>query len=497
MRTLADLNDSYIINSKVFYLLGIMVVVPINFYLNSMDFWMFKFKPPPGPNHPPGPPHPRDRITSTTLDFNSFNKELTTKDPEIKYNSEDTPSTFWKHEDLIYHILNNSSYQVKTPAKKLLQIDPKHIQKYIIINSTTNSPDKRTPFQANFVAAFSINFKVVVLGSLLFCTMWPKKLPPPERRLKLCLTALCILFSIVTLLTQINCEEEQTLFFVGSMIFATFLNCFTGLALASLYELITKFPSSYYASLQSGNNICGIVSAVLQIILLSFRLRPNETGAIQFSVGCLILIFTTIYYFVVFKNSKYFIYRIGTNHEDQRNLSSARWMQMLPKTKWFYATIIFVEGTTHIVYPGLAALVVTPLRGTLWRDVYFVPVITYLGYQVCCLVGRETARIVKTPKTGLVLFVLSAIRIVFVPLLIFCNAQPRKHLPVLFGNTTYIILLSFFAFSEGILINTTIVAIPKKLKQDEKVAAMIMVPIISSITLTMASALNGFLTNII
>ncbi|CAH1275503.1 unnamed protein product [Diabrotica balteata] len=497
MRALADLNDSYIINSKVFYLLGIMVVVPINFYLNSMDFWMFKFKPPPGPNHPPGPPHPRDRITNTPLNFSFFNNELTTKNPEIKYNSEDTQITFRTHEELIYHILNDSSYQTKTPAKNLLQTDPTHIKKYIIINSTTNSPDKRTPFQANFVVAFSINFKVVLLGSLLFCTMWPKKLPPPERRLKLCLTALCVLFSIVTLLTQINTEEEQTLFFVGAMIFATFLNCFTGLALASLYELITKFPSSYYASLQSGNNICGILSAVLQIILLSFRLRPNETGVIQFSVGCLILIFTTIYYFVVFKNSKYFIYRIGTNHEDQRNLSSARWMQMLPKTKWFYATIIFVEGTTHIVYPGLAALVVTPLRGTLWRDVYFVPVITYLGYQVCCLVGRETARIVKTPKTGVVLFVLSAIRIVFVPLLIFCNAQPRKHLPVLFDSTTYIILLSIFAFSEGILINTTIVAIPKKLKQDEKVAAMLMVPIISSITLTMASALNGFLTNII
>ncbi|XP_050501615.1 equilibrative nucleoside transporter 1-like isoform X2 [Diabrotica virgifera virgifera] len=482
MKALADISDSYIINSKVFYLLGIMVVVPIHFYLNSMDFWMFKFKPPPpGPNHPPGPPPPRGRITPSTQVFNYFNKELTTKHPEIKYNSEDTTSSFRAHEDLIYHVLNNdNSYQAKTPAKELLQIYPIQLQGSVIINSTTTSPDQRTPFQANFVVAFSINFKVVLLGSLLFCTMWPKKLPPPERRLKLCLTALCILFSVVTLLTQIDTEKG-----------------FTGLALASLYELITKFPCSYYASLQSGNNICGILSAVLQIILLSFRLRPNENGAIQFSVGCFILIFTTIYYFVVFKNSKYFIYRIDTNHEDQRNLSTAEWMQIIPKTKWFYATIIFVEGTTHIVYPGLAALVVTPLRGTLWRDVYFVPVVTYLGYQVCCLIGRESARIVKTPKTGLILFILSAIRIVFVPLLIFCNAQPRKHLPVLFGNTTYIILLSIFAFSEGILINTTIVAIPKKLKQDEKVAAMIMVPLISTITLTMATGLNIFLTNII
>lgn len=52
------------------------------------------------------------------------------------------------------------------------------------------------------------------------------------------------------------------------------------------------------------------------------------------------------------------------------------------------------------------------------------------------------------------------LRIGLVPLLLFCNAQPRKHLPVVFGDDAYFVIIFIFGLSEGLLINLSFMAIP-------------------------------------
>lgn len=57
---------------------------------------------------------------------------------------------------------------------------------------------------------------------------------------------------------------------------------------------------------------------------------------------------------------------------------------------------------------------------------------------------------------------LTFMRIAFVPILMFCNAQPRHHLPVIFDKDyAYVIFIILFAFTNGYLINLCVLHIPR------------------------------------
>ena len=48
--------------------------------------------------------------------------------------------------------------------------------------------------------------------------------------------------------------------------------------------------------------------------------------------------------------------------------------------------------------------------------------------------------------------VISALRLVFVPLMIMCNAQPRSNFPVLIPNDAgFLVIMALFALSNGYL----------------------------------------------
>ncbi|OWR44105.1 equilibrative nucleoside transporter 1 [Danaus plexippus plexippus] len=64
------------------------------------------------------------------------------------------------------------------------------------------------------------------------------------------------------------------------------------------------------------------------------------------------------------------------------------------------------------------------------------------------------ARVYDFPTNQWVIASLSVLRVVGVPLLMLCNAQPRQHLPVLFPwDYQYITIMIVFAFTNGYLTN--------------------------------------------
>jgi equilibrative nucleoside transporter 1/2/3 len=63
-------------------------------------------------------------------------------------------------------------------------------------------------------------------------------------------------------------------------------------------------------------------------------------------------------------------------------------------------------------------------------------------------------------KPWLVIF-MSITRAIFIPVLMFCNAQPRHHLPVYIHSDLYYILITIvFAISNGYLCNLAFILAP-------------------------------------
>ncbi|GAA6229117.1 equilibrative nucleoside transporter 1 [Lates japonicus] len=67
--------------------------------------------------------------------------------------------------------------------------------------------------------------------------------------------------------------------------------------------------------------------------------------------------------------------------------------------------------------------------------------------------GRSLTAICMWPgKDSIWLPVLVGLRVVFIPLFMLCNVQPRHYLPVPFAHDAwYIIIMIFFSFSNGYL----------------------------------------------
>lgn len=62
------------------------------------------------------------------------------------------------------------------------------------------------------------------------------------------------------------------------------------------------------------------------------------------------------------------------------------------------------------------------------------------------------------PKNQWIIIGASVFRVIFVPMLMLCNAQPRQHLPVVFlWDWEYIIIMIIFAFTNGYLTNIVMI----------------------------------------
>ncbi|KAF4013431.1 hypothetical protein G4228_005079 [Cervus hanglu yarkandensis] len=84
---------------------------------------------------------------------------------------------------------------------------------------------------------------------------------------------------------------------------------------------------------------------------------------------------------------------------------------------------------------------------------YFIPVSCFLTFNVFDWLGRSLTAITMWPgKDSYWLPSLVLARLAFVPLLLLCNVQPRRNLPVVFDHDSwFIIFMAGFAFSNGYL----------------------------------------------
>lgn len=443
MNKVTEVRDSYFVSYGVFYSMGVLTFVPYFFFIIATDYWMFKFRDPSRDPTEPGRPTPPPEIPPPD-DFDDFAFRMEVADDSI-------------------------------PAKE------------------------RTQLQASFTSSFYITYQVSLLGFLVVTALFRKKLPPPSKRIKGALFSMLVLFLIHTAFTKINTDSFQELFFAVTMILAVLLNVSSAIIMVSLFELVLNFPIGYYGTILSGQAICGVVCSLLQICVLSMRTDYLTSGLIFFGVGSIIILSTTIFYLITKRKSKYFIYRIGqyegTTQEPVQSKCSVNMEKLrsaLQRTKWFLGAMVFVQGSTAMVHPGLTVLIVSMERdsggGDQWNEIFFGPVVTFLGFNACDIIGREAARKIQRPTNAFVILSLASLRLILVPLLMLCNAQPRRHMPVIFGDNEYMILVYLFGLTQGYLVNLCIISVPRVTRKEELEYVILLLPLFSVLSVAICSA---------
>lgn len=299
------------------------------------------------------------------------------------------------------------------------------------------------------------------------------------------MVVILILFVITTAFVKINTDDYQDIFFEFTLTTVFIVNIFSAIVSGGLFGMSGMFPSEYISAVMSGQALGGVVTAIAEVISLSFATSlPTISGFVFFLSGTVMLVFGLVFYMIADK-TVFFKFHINqsqlktsnrvainsnveTSPEMVANVSrhymQPDWRKICSKI-WlhgFSAWLVFV--TTLAVYPAITVLITSVNKGhhNKWNDVYFLPCLNYLLFNSGDYIGRILSGWIKRPRNQPNLIaILSVLRIGFVPAFLLCNITQKHPLPVLIhSDVIFFLLMAVFSISNGYLANISLIYAP-------------------------------------
>ncbi|XP_047530314.1 equilibrative nucleoside transporter 3 [Vanessa atalanta] len=359
---------------------------------------------------------------------------------------------------------------------------------------------RKTQFQAEFTSYLNVATAIPNLIFLILNSLYGH-LVTVKTRLQGSLIVVTLAFLVTTSFVQVDTDEWQNTFFIITMVTVVIMTAASAVFIGGLVGIASRFSKEYMAAVISGQSLGGIIAAVAQIISLAFKISPLHSALIYFCIADIMVIASFMSYVLLYKID-FFTYHIlrgsgGMATNRHREVS----MLLILKKIWVYAFSIFaVFGISMAVYPAVTVLVEShPITsGTDWNNIFFVPVVNYLIFNCGDYAGRLVAGFLLRPNNQWVIAGASVLRIIGIPMLMLCNAQPRKHLPVVFlWDYEYILIMIVFAFTNGYLTNIIMINSTRAVELHEREKASSVVAALLSGGLTAGAAVGMLLVRLL
>ncbi|RDD43107.1 Equilibrative nucleoside transporter 3 [Trichoplax sp. H2] len=314
-----------------------------------------------------------------------------------------------------------------------------------------------------------------------------------RKRMTFSTIILIISFIITAILAELDTSKWKGTFIILTIATVAFSSLFgTTVYLSSLHGLSSIFPKEYSQAVQIGQAVCGVFTAAVNVLSIIVWHSVRHSGVGYFCSGIIILLLALIIQLLLKKNAfarsymeKNLEYDVQQKMKQDRDddqfcsesdeefdhieydKSTIKRVMYITRKIWPILLALFLcYIVTHMVYPSITTRVFSihkeshgPLTGRL-----FIPVACFLVYAIADLVGRIISGWILMPNynQGLSLLFLAACRFILVPLFIYCNVQPRKHLSVkIHSDVVYIILILVLGLSQGYVKTLTTMYAPK------------------------------------
>ncbi|XP_049592833.1 equilibrative nucleoside transporter 1 [Syngnathus scovelli] len=330
------------------------------------------------------------------------------------------------------------------------------------------------------------------------------------------LTVILLVFLLTALLVKVDVEPLP--FFTLTMIKIVFINSFGAVLQGSLFGLAGILPTSYTTPIMSGQGLAGTFAAFSMICALASGSALRDSAFGYFITACFVILIAIVAYLTLPKMEFFQYYMEGngskssTDDENRMDLLKQENAEKCPKMSvteddkkvgvsvlqifrkiWVMAlSVCFIFTITIGTFPAVTVDVKsTVANGSSW-EMYFIPVSCFLLFNVMDWAGRSLTAVCMWPgKDSLWLPVLVGVRLVFVPLFMLCNVQPRHNLPVFFSHDAwYIVFMIFFSFSNGYLASLCMCFGPKKVLQHEAETAGAVMAFFLSLGLALGAAIS-------
>ncbi|EZA57319.1 equilibrative nucleoside transporter 1 isoform X2 [Ooceraea biroi] len=349
--------------------------------------------------------------------------------------------------------------------------------------------EQKTDLQASFTSYLSVASALPNTLFLIINTFISKRVSLTVRMVgSQCI--ILLLFILTTTFVEMDTDKWQNTFLIFTLTTVALVNAASAIFGGSLMGIVGKFSPRYITAMSGGQALGGIFTALAEVCSLWIGASPVLSGLVYFIIGDTVLLLSLIAY-IVLERAPFFkhhmIEKVPDHMETDYSINSEVSFSAGPsvsytrilKRIWHYGFSIFLVFFISLsVYPAVTVLIESQYRGNghAWNDIYFVPVVTYLLFSTGDYAGRVLSGVLQWPrnKPWLVIF-MSVGRALFVPVFMFCNAQPRHHLPVYIHSDLYYILITIvFAISNGYLCNLTFILAPTVVDNEEREVASAM-----------------------
>lgn len=273
-----------------------------------------------------------------------------------------------------------------------------------------------------------------------------------RKRIQVILIFQTILFMVSIILAALNTSSWPYVFFYLTMISVFLINMSTGIFQNSLYGLAVLLPVNYVGAVIIGTNISGIFTSLLSILIMciSVSLPVLAICCFSTSVILLILLFGVLCY--ISKNKFYNFYTKKYFGVEYTKIELKNIIKVAKKSKIHLFNIFFIFFITLACFPTILTYVKKNDDNFIINDKFYTVVTCFLFFNIATTIGSISAKYIKFPNEKTLTYFI-VLRIIFIPLFLFCNYIPpniNRNLPILINNDyIYIIIVFLFGISSG------------------------------------------------
>uniref|UniRef100_A0AAZ3NMS4 Equilibrative nucleoside transporter 1 n=1 Tax=Oncorhynchus tshawytscha TaxID=74940 RepID=A0AAZ3NMS4_ONCTS len=328
--------------------------------------------------------------------------------------------------------------------------DPSQMGTNLSGNGNGVEGNNRSLLEAKFNNVMTLCAMVPLLAFTCLNSVLHQRIPQ-KFRIMGSLAVILVVFLLTAILVKI--EMAPLPFFTLTMIKIVIINSFGAILQGSLFGMAGQLPTKYTTPIMSGQGLAGTFAAFSMICAISSGSEINDAAFGYFITACAVILLAIISYVVLPKLEFYQYYKTqsGNRISDEENK-----LDLLKK------------------------------------ELYFIPVCCFLLFNLSDWVGRSLTAVCMWPgKDSKLVPILLVARVIFVPLFMLCNVQPRYNLPIFFEHDAwFIVFMIVFAFSNGYLASLCMCFGPKKVAAHEAETAGAIMAFFMSLGLALGASLS-------
>ncbi|XP_077869182.1 equilibrative nucleoside transporter 1-like [Saccoglossus kowalevskii] len=277
-----------------------------------------------------------------------------------------------------------------------------------------------------------------------------------------------LLFVLTEVLAIIDTSSWPGIFYGITMGTIVIFNGASAVYQSSLFGLAGSLPAKYTQAVLAGQGLGGTFVSIVSILSMASTSSLQAAGVGYFGCALVVLVICFIS-FIVMNRLPFVKYYLHTTHIDDNEKTdftpkaTPPFLQIFWQIKWQIFNIWMVFFVTLTCFPAVLVQVETSDEDPSdFKLKYFTPVTCFLLFNLCDFVGSIFPAWIRWPSSGR-LWIPSTLRLIFIPIFLFCNYRPYdRTLPVLINNDyVYIAIVLVFSLSSGYLKSLPMMAAPK------------------------------------